>query len=390
MPARDTVRRDRRGDGRRLAERYHRCLSGRALSEADRPLERRALVDRPARLEQRHAGGAGGRIFVCAEKTTLICLDAEDGKILWQRDNDYDDVKAADPNAEVPARIPNTNRSNGYSSFTPFSDGKHVWAAFGNGVLACYDMEGNRKWIRFVDVPPHKGWGGCSSPMVVDGKLLLHIDALKAFEPTTGKPLWSQPKAKWSWGTPIPATVGDVTVVVVSGGAVVRVSDGEVMPAKVKKLAYNSPMVIGDIAYMIQKGGGAYKLKTTGDGEVTAEKLWTVEVSKDRHYGSPVLANGLLFDIDQKGNLAVIDATNGEIVHTRKLDLGGATSYQSPTLVGDCVLVANESGATMILKADKAATEVATVKLGAYRASPVVVGNRMYIRTHKTMYCFGK
>ena len=36
----------------------------------------------------------------------------------------------------------------GFSGFTPSSDGKFLYAWFGDGVAACYDLEGNRRWIR--------------------------------------------------------------------------------------------------------------------------------------------------------------------------------------------------------------------------------------------------
>lgn len=331
-----------------------------------------------------------GKIFVCSEPSDLICVDAKDGKILWKKSNTYKDVKSANRRAKVPKRVPKTHGVNGYSSHTPFTDGKHVWAAFGNGVLACYDMKGVRKWIRFVALPPHKGWGMCSSPMLVAGKLLLQVNALTAFNPTTGRQLWSQPKVKWSWGTPMPMKVGSVDVVIVSGGAVVRVRDGKVMPARVPQLSYNSPLVVGDVVYMIQNKGGAFKLSASRSGQVTAKRLWSVSLSKKRHYGSPVLHNGLLFDVDQVGNLAVIDAASGEVVHQRKLGLGSGTCYPSPTLAGSHVLISIDNGMTKVLKADKTASEVATNKLGMFRSSPVFVGDKMYLRAYKKLYCIGK
>ncbi len=332
-----------------------------------------------------------GKIFVCSEPSDLICVDAKDGKILWKKSNTYKDVKSANRRARVPKRLPRTDGVNGYSSHTPFTDGKHVWVAFGNGVLACYDMEGVRKWIRFVDLPPHKVWGMCSSPVLVGGKLLLQINALTAFDPTTGKQLWSQPKVKWSWGTPMPMKVGGVDVVIVSGGAVVRVRDGEVMPARVPRLSYNSPLVVGDVVYMIQNKGGAFKLSAARrGGRITAKRLWSVTLSRKRHYGSPVLHNGLLFDVDQFGILAVIDAASGEVVHERKLGLGRGTCYPSPTLAGNRVLISIDNGTTKVLKADKTAAEVATNKLDMFRGSPVFVGDKMYLRTYKKLYCIGK
>src|SRR5688500_14585298 len=38
---------------------------------------------------------AGGRVFVCAEPYTLLCIDAADGRILWERTHDYLDLLTA-------------------------------------------------------------------------------------------------------------------------------------------------------------------------------------------------------------------------------------------------------------------------------------------------------
>ena len=51
--------------------------------------------------------------------------------------------------------VPGTEGSNGYTSPTPVSDGKNVWVLTTNGVAACYDLDGNRKWARML--PKHGG-----------------------------------------------------------------------------------------------------------------------------------------------------------------------------------------------------------------------------------------
>src|SRR5215469_13414549 len=34
----------------------------------------------------------GRRLFICSEPATLLCLDREDGKILWQKTSTYSDL----------------------------------------------------------------------------------------------------------------------------------------------------------------------------------------------------------------------------------------------------------------------------------------------------------
>src|SRR6516225_4037596 len=37
----------------------------------------------------------GRRIFICSEPATLLCLDREDGKILWQKTSSYSELEIA-------------------------------------------------------------------------------------------------------------------------------------------------------------------------------------------------------------------------------------------------------------------------------------------------------
>ena len=54
------------------------------------------------------------------------------------------------------------------------------------------------------------------------------------------------------------------------------------------------------------------------------------------------------------------------------------------------MLISIDNGMTKVLKADKTAAEVATNKLDMFRGSPVFVGDKMYLRTYKKLYCIGK
>lgn len=48
---------------------------------------------------------AGGRIFVCSEPFTLLCIDAKDGEILWQKTNSYLDALAPEAAAKERGRV---------------------------------------------------------------------------------------------------------------------------------------------------------------------------------------------------------------------------------------------------------------------------------------------
>ena len=212
-------------------------------------------------------------------------------------------------------RRPGTNSVNGYSTQTPTSDGKNVYVVFGNGVVACFDLKGNRKWARFVE-NTRIGDGHCASPLLVGDKLLVHFVNMVALDKETGRTAWTV-KSTAKFGSPVLAKIGNVQVVVTAGGDFIRVSDGEVLAKGQANLTYNAPIVNGGVAYFIQHGGKAVQLSADEDGKIEAKVLWTTKPKNDRYYASPILHEGLLYAVTQKGQLSVIDAKTGEVVYTQ-------------------------------------------------------------------------
>ena len=46
----------------------------------------------------------GDKLFVCTEPSTLICVNAADGEILWEAANEYTDVAEGDELADMEAK----------------------------------------------------------------------------------------------------------------------------------------------------------------------------------------------------------------------------------------------------------------------------------------------
>ncbi len=81
------------------------------------------------------------RIFVCAEPDTLIAVEKKTGKILWQEANPVAETSSGeDGAAQGEAKA---HAHNGFTSATPVCDGKHVFAVFGNGMIAANVMRGD-------------------------------------------------------------------------------------------------------------------------------------------------------------------------------------------------------------------------------------------------------
>ena len=421
--------------------------------DADPPTEWSAGKNVVWRQEMPSWGNAstvllGNRLFVTSEPNELICLSKADGRILWRHPVPLSDTWSDDERAEAEKKQKETEqlkkqydelddqinraygllkkdpgnadrkkhykdlravqrgvlkeisrnarwararaeKTNGYTSATPVSDGKNVWVVMGTGVAACFDLEGNRIWIRFAGRPKDP-YGHSASPILADGKLVLHLDAMSACNPMTGEELWRTQDAHRGWGTPFPTRIGNTPVLVTGKGQVVRLADGNVLTERLTRLAYASPIVVDGVAYWIQNDGAAFKLLSIGNDKAKTERLWKTAPRKDRYYGSAVLRDGLLYAMTQKNHFSVIDATDGKVVAEKDLPLGRGAAYTSVTLAGKYLYVGNESGKMAVLQPGKGIEVVAVNELDKFRATPVFEGKRMYLRTWKYVYCIGE
>jgi outer membrane protein assembly factor BamB len=272
----------------------------------------------------------GDRVFVCAEPASLIAVDKRSSEILWTTANPLAvSPKAANGRPKIRAHA-----HAGYTSATPATDGKRVYAVFGTGVAAAYDLDGKLLWSRLIERPKHP-WGHCASPLFVDGKLLVHVETLVALDPADGSEIWRQPAETWpnprkkQWGSPVATRIGDVDVVVSVAGNVLRASTGEVLFPRLAHIEFCAPLVTDGVAYFIGKGKGrAVRLPETLDGKPTV--LWETETAKERYYASPVVHDGLLYAISQRGNFSAFDAASGKELYRQKYKLAESERTRTP------------------------------------------------------------
>ena len=84
------------------------------------------------------------------------------------------------------------------------TDGIRVCAVFATGDLVCAGMDGKRLWAVNLGVPKNH-YGYSSSPVIVDGKLIVQFfdenrQLLVALNAADGKPAWSADrKTSISW-----------------------------------------------------------------------------------------------------------------------------------------------------------------------------------------------
>lgn len=389
----------------------------------------------------------GDRVFTTAEPYQLICVDGNSGKVLWKQDNTAEEALAgSDDKAEMTAaeraafeekqaRIgeleresrglfrqarrdpdararldairaeadalrseiapflaasgatPRTHDSNGYASPSPATDGEHVYVVFGNGVAACYDLEGNRQWITIAQIPSHR-WGFSATPQVVNGVAVYLIGDLIGLDATTGEELW-RVKQQHSFGSPTVADLGNGPFLITPKGLFVDPATGATLgQVSGVNLEYNVPLFVDDTVYFIYEKAGAFKLTQDDAGKVNAQELWQASVRGDRHYASPVIQDGLIYAISRREDVTVLDAATGELLHESKagLDVQGSV-YSSPIIAADRVYYQGEDGRIQVYKTGAQGEKAEKLSLGSYRSTPVILGDRVYIRTHDALMC---
>jgi len=188
----------------------------------------------------------GDRLFFTAETGSVVCVSKSDGKILWVRSLTYHDFATAedrkaspesfaelDPLAEkvkqhdqsdcvMPwkspalekdlrgvierqinkgmARVSKDTFNNpatwgceaGYTACTPVTDGQRVYALFGSGIVACYDPDGNCQWKRLLKHATVEH-GYTTSPLLMNGKLVIYFDNFTVLDPRTGEVTLERP-----------------------------------------------------------------------------------------------------------------------------------------------------------------------------------------------------
>ena len=402
----------------------------------------------------------GGKLFFTAEPATLLCVDAASGKILWQKSNEYGDLSEIDPELSketeaalakakeieekaaplerelyreqrrmrrngndetLRARVdelkkqiaelkkeagpevaamqkPPTHNTNGYSSYTPVSDGKHVWACFGTGVVVCYDLEGKRAWHKRTDSPDHD-WGGASSPTLVDGKLIIRFSDYVALDPASGKELWRTPSTGVAFNCPANFQIDGKHYLFTARGQLIRASDGKQLHSEhfigtAKPWCFfNTPSVIGNRIFTAHGSEGqqgeayAYEIPKTADQleEEGLKKLWHIQIDKNRYYSSPLVHEGIVYLITREYQMQALDAATGDQIYSEKIKGFSGTAYPSLTLAGDVIFVGAEDGNAAFVKPGRKFEEISRTKVPPYRSTPIFEGELTYLRTHEKL-----
>jgi outer membrane protein assembly factor BamB len=418
----------------------------------------------------------GDRMYLLCEPHDLVCIHKTDGKVLWVRRSSYAEAadeadrknpayadaaaavakldaiaealvagganapgeKAFEQKVELEKQVQKAMKAVdaekykiesgtdvGFSGFTPLTDGKCIWTWSASGVSACYDLDGNRKWIR-LDRRPAVEHGFTSSPVLADGKLVVFMRDVMAFDAATGKLAWVNPivgndgfnPGGYFHGSLVAVDLAGTPAIALANGMILRARDGATLygSRETTRQGVASPVVAGRYLIFVSSGcmmavhelpdPAAGPLKLANDPYVppapgtaydppkrpagATAKDWPLQLPTrvidvnasgfPKHYlpwilCSPLVHDGLVYTVNNNGVLTVVDLAAGKVLYQKMLDLDPFQGHNegasrgvgsSPTLAGKYIYVVGNAGATVVLEPGRTFKQVAKNKIESY------------------------
>jgi outer membrane protein assembly factor BamB len=369
----------------------------------------------------------GKRVFVTQavpkeNRRTVMCLDARDGKLLWQSGTEWTE-KESGGGANPPCTP------------SPVCDGQRVIAWFGSAGVFCFDLSGRELWRRDLGKQAH-GWGYASSPVLHGNLCLLNFGPgvrsfLIALDKKTGKTVWQydvpplSADAKWEdFGGDLNEwkKMGSPTMPEVSGSCatplVVRAGgrDEVVVPYPLRVMAfaardgkllwtcgglntgaYGSAFAGDGLVAVLGSGlrNSALAVLPGGSGDVTeSRRRWHVVPGNSKScIGTGVIFQGRIYAATMMGFVQCLDLQTGKTIWDERLPGTGAkkSSWSSPLLAGDRLYVPNQNAEVFVLRAGDKYECLATNSLGGepMNASLAAANGAIFIRTDRNLWCIG-
>lgn len=366
-----------------------------------------------------------GRLYLTSNEgddLVLLCIEAADGRIRWKQrvTGGNTDARSGEGNSASPS---------------PSTDGKHVWAFFGTGVLACYTVNGDEVWAcnvndRFgrIDIQ----FGMTSTPVLDGDALYLQLihGAMKLDDHTrtgkvvrldalTGRTVWevdrvtdAQFECKHSYASPVLYRHDGREFLVVHGADCTTghaLADGRELwrfgglngPTPTNPKPFDntfrfvaSPGVTpGTIVIPTAKGGPTVALRVNDEltGDCTAKAgviRWVNPLTPD--VSIPLIADGLVYLLHKDGKLQCVDLETGKDVYLHRTHTGQHRT--SPLLLEGRLWFGSNDGWLTVVKAGREFELLDSIDLDgeAVTASPIVADGTLYVRSYDALYAVRK
>ena len=322
----------------------------------------------------------------------VLCLDRDSGEILWETT-----VREQKPHEGY-------HPSGSLAPYSPVTDGEYLWASFGSRGLYCLDYNGNILWeAETIEMRKAGRYGEGSSPVLAEQAVIVLTDhegqsRITAYDKDNGSIIWQINRDEGSsWSSPVVTKVGNRLEVITSAPNFIRSYDaqtGELIwkCAGLTDCAAPSPVVYDGKVYCTTGFRGqailAIELGHEGDLTGTDAVVWSRNKGAS-NVPTPLALDGRLYVFEgYRAVLSCLNSETGDAHYERERIPGMANVYASPLAVRDKIYVSDRKGVTAVLEAADDLRVVSTNKLDErLDASPVVLGNELYLRGRSALYC---
>jgi outer membrane protein assembly factor BamB len=335
----------------------------------------------------------GDRLFTQEQRgdqEAVVCLEAATGREAWAH--------------LEPARFWDEQSGTGPRATPTFANGR-LYALGGAGALLCLDAaSGTVIWKRDLRADaeaPLPLWGFSSSPLVVDGLVIVYAGGegaknLLAYRTDSGDVAWTAEAGKMSYSSAQLAVLHGVKQVLFLGDRGLTSFDpatGAVLwefksPGRLARSL--QPQVVGTSRILIGTGmeDDTALLEVARDGSAwNVEQRWKSGGMRSS-FNDFVVDNGAIYGFD-KAIFCCIDLETG-----KQLWKDGRYGFGQVVLLADqhALLVATDMGAVVLLAADPAGNRELGKKIQAVKGKtwnhPVVAHGRLYVRNGEGMACY--
>lgn len=330
------------------------------------------------------------------------CFDLETGKLL-----DEKTIFTADD----PQRIHGTNS---YATPTPCIEKGKVYVHYGHFGTACINTNNFEVVWKRDDLTCKHMQGPASSLILHDDKLIVHLEGTEdpyvvSLNKNTGETIWKsvrpkeiydplEPVFRKSYQTPIVINVDGRELLISNASFMCFAHDvktGEVVwtleygfDSTVGQPLYYNGLVFVNSGWIFEDNKPfwtrQYAIDPSGKGDITKTHVKWMYEEKVPQIPTPVIVDGLMYMVHDRGLVTCIDAMSAKVIWTEKLK-GNFNS--SPIYAGGNIYFINVKGECTIIKPGDKFQKVAENDIeGTVKAVPVFVEDKMILRSDKFLY----
>jgi outer membrane protein assembly factor BamB len=312
----------------------------------------------------------------------IYCISKKTGETIW--------TGSASGFPGASSEAPESDAEAGMAVPTAAVSENEVCAIFGNGNLVCFDNDGKLKWGKNLGVP-HGTYGYSASLVIYDKLLLVQYDSqdkitLSGYELGTGELKWETIRSgRPVNSSPVLANFNGQPQLLINGNPNVSAFD----PVSGKEL-WSLPGVSGDVApslavnskmvFAAQDYFNVIALKPGKAGAtVWQDNTFTPDAS------SPVANDKFLFIATGSGDVACYDSEKGDTLWSHYFE---EPFYSSPIIADDHVYLLDRAGVMHVVKAAGEFQLVAESPIGERSdCTPAFSEKAIFIRTNENLYC---